>query len=168
MSEEAKFEAYAETVALAWMWFIRLAKQGKHPEHFVSAIASYAARAVRSGRRLCGQEKSKDPLSSRAQVQGGFTVSPIPDWSSLNGSPFDEALHDNRDTPVLDQVCFRLDFPAWLCTRTSRDRKIIRTLMTGEKPVALARRFGLSEGRLSQLRQEYRQDWRSFCGEAAV
>src|SRR5438552_3557849 len=55
-----KEEALAEMRALAWQWFVRLAQRGKDPVAFVSAIASYAAKAVNSGRRVCGQEKAKD------------------------------------------------------------------------------------------------------------
>src|SRR5688572_4478761 len=67
-------DAVAEAVALAWKWFARLLQQGKHPDEFVSAIATYAVRAVKSGRRLCGQEWAKDVLSRRAQARLGFFV----------------------------------------------------------------------------------------------
>ena len=167
-SADAKDEANAEMIALAWKWFVRLVPTGKHPEEFVSAIATYAARAVKSGRRLCGQEKAKDVLSSRAQGRRGFTVSPIPDGSSMAGNIFDEALHDNTATPIPDQVCFRIDFPAWLTTRKKRDRKLIKKLMLGEGTGETARRFGLCPSRISQLRQEFLNDWRKFCGEPTV
>jgi len=63
---DARENAVAETVALTWKWFVGLVQKGKHPEEFVSVLAAYAARAVKSGRRLCGQEKSKDVLSPLA------------------------------------------------------------------------------------------------------
>src|SRR3954471_16687851 len=53
-------DAIAETIAVCWRWFLRLAEQGKDVNLFVSALATYAVRHVRSGRRLCGQLKSKD------------------------------------------------------------------------------------------------------------
>src|SRR5262245_43684394 len=56
-------EALAEMVALAWKWFLRLADKGKDAAAFPATIAAFAARAVRSGRRLCGQEKARDVLS---------------------------------------------------------------------------------------------------------
>jgi len=162
---DAKDDASAETIAFAWMWFVKLIQQGKHPERFVSAIATYAAQTVRSGRKLCGQENSKDVLAMRAQGRYHFSVSPIPDTSSLEGNIFDEALHDNTMTPVPDQVSFRLDFPAWLATLSARDRKLIRTLMTGESTAAMAHQFSLSPSRISQLRREFQHDWQLFCGE---
>src|SRR5262249_26223973 len=51
-----KEDAIAETVALAWAWYVRLARKGKDAARFASALASYAARAAKSGRRLCGQK----------------------------------------------------------------------------------------------------------------
>ena len=71
-------EAIAEMVALAWLFFVRLVRQGKDPMQFPSAIATFAARQVRSGRRLCGQEKSKDVLSHRARQRRHFKVEPLP------------------------------------------------------------------------------------------
>src|SRR5712691_7395962 len=51
-----KDEAIAEVVALAWKWYRSLAKKGRDGADYPSALASFATRAVRSGRRLCGHE----------------------------------------------------------------------------------------------------------------
>src|SRR5262249_57616886 len=122
---QKKEDAIAETVALAWAWYVRLARKGKDAARFASALASYAARAAKSGRRLCGQKGAKDVLSALAQQRYHFAVSPLPQGSSLDGNVFDEALRDNRRTPVPDQVAFRCDFPAWRITRGDRDRRLI-------------------------------------------
>ena len=50
---------------------------------------------------------------------------------------YEEALHHNTQTPVDEQVCFRLDFPAWLLNRTDRDRRMVQDLMRGEAPLPL-------------------------------
>src|SRR5438034_143604 len=70
-------ECIAETLALAWKWFRRLAERGKDAAKFPVVLARYAARAVRSGRRVCGQERSNDVFSSSAQQHHGFTVGSI-------------------------------------------------------------------------------------------
>src|SRR5437016_3496205 len=67
-------EAIAETIALAWLWFVRLARRGKDAASFISTLAALAARAVMSGRRLCGQQGSRDALSSLAQRRHSFFV----------------------------------------------------------------------------------------------
>jgi hypothetical protein len=165
---DRKAEALAEVVALAWRWFVRLAQRGKDASAFGSALATYAARAVQSGRRLCGQQKSKDVLSPLAQQRRGFTVGPLPATSSLEGNVFDEALHDNAQTPVPEQAAFRCDFPAWLQTRAERDRRLALDLMAGERTADVSDRYGLSPARVSQLRRDFHRDWQRFHGEPAA
>jgi hypothetical protein len=158
-------EAVCELVALAWAWFVRLAEKGRDASHFPSTLATFAGKAVRSGRRLCGQERAEDVLSPRARWRHGFAVGPLPDESGED-SVFVEALHDNTITPVVDQVQFRVDFPAWRSGRSVRDRKIIDGLMVGERTSAVSRKHGLSHGRVSQLRWEFAEDWNRFCEDA--
>src|SRR5262245_38224952 len=72
-----KEDAVQEVIALSWKWFLRLSERGKDVTQFVSALACYAARAVRSGRRLCGHEKARDVLSPVARRRHGFRVEPL-------------------------------------------------------------------------------------------
>jgi hypothetical protein len=163
-SAELKEEYIAEMVALAWKWHLRLAERGKDSTRFPTALASFAARAVRSGRRACGQERGRDALSPSAQRRHGFAVGKLlPDCSSLNDSVLDEALVDNTQSPVVAQVCFRCDFPNWRASRTERDRRIIDELLAGERARDVADKFGLSPGRVSQMRRELHDDWERFC-----
>jgi hypothetical protein len=157
-------EAVQEMVALCWKWFLRLAERGKDATRFPSALATYAARGVRSGRRVCGHERARDALSPSAQRRHGFLVSTLPEVSTLSDSPLSEALADNTRTPPDEQCAFRLDFPAWRLTRAERDRRVIDELMAGEGTLDVAGRHGLSPGRVSQLRRELHDDWARFCG----
>jgi hypothetical protein len=104
-------------------------------------------------------------MSTSTQRKRGFAVGSLRELGARLGSPLAEALEDNTISPVLDQVAFRLDFPAWRRTRSERDRRIIDTMMTGESTAKLARLFGVSSARISQLRREFHQDWHLFCGE---
>jgi hypothetical protein len=152
-------------VALTWKWHLRLAERGKDATQFPSAIATFAARAVRCGRRLAGMDRAKDVLSPVAQRRKGFAVGKLPDCSSLNGSALDEALHDNTRTPPDEQCAFRIDFPAWRATHTKRDRRIIDALLVGGRTLEVAGMYGLSPGRVSQLRRQFLLDWRRYCDE---
>jgi hypothetical protein len=169
-------DAVAETVAISWRWFVRLVEQGKDPLSFPVALASYAARAVKCGRRLCGQVKGKDVLSHLAQRRHGFGVEPLPHptatthegrYSAVRGQrqqdAFEERLRDNTQTPVPEQVAFRIDFPDWLTTLTPRERRLVGGMADSERTLDLSRRFDLSPARISQLRRELRNDWRRFC-----
>jgi hypothetical protein len=159
-------DAIQEMIALAWKWHVRLAEKGRDATNFPTALATYAARAVRSGRRVAGHERSKDVLSPVARRRHGFAVERLPDFSTLGGNPIEEALFDNRVSPVLEQVAFRIDFPSWRLTHADRDRRLIDHLMVGGRTLEVGRAFGLSPARISQKRREFHDSWLAFCGEA--
>ena len=160
-----KEELLAEMYALCWKWFVRLDRRGKDVLGFVSALATYAARAANSGRRVCGHERAKDALSPLARRKHGFAVQALPDYSPLSGNPLEEALTDNTASPVPEQAAFRLDFPAWRLAHCERDRRLIDLLLLGERTKDVSREFGLSQGRISQKRRALHDDWRRFHGE---
>ena len=76
---------------------------------------------------------------------------------------FEDRLRDNTQTPVPEQVCFRIDFPAWLTTLTARERRLVRAMARNERTLDLSQRFELSPARISQLRRELHNDWTRFC-----
>jgi hypothetical protein len=171
-------DAVQEVLALCWQWFLRLCERGKDVTGFVSALAGYAARAVRNGRRLSGSERARDVLSPVARRRHGFRVEPLPQavrasHERLCASPlgqelqdtFEERLHHNTQSPVPDQAAFRIDFPAWLKTLTPRERRLVRAMARNERTEDLSRQFELSPSRVSQLRREFRDGWRRFHGE---
>jgi hypothetical protein len=173
-----KEEALAEVRALAWQWFLRLARQGRDASAFVTALATYAARAVHSGRRLCGMERTRDVLSPVAQQRYRFAVEPLPASTATSHEAllgevhgqrqqdaFEERLRDNTRTPVPDQAAFRIDFPAWLRTLTGRERRLIRAMARNERTLDLSREFEVSPGRISQLRRAFHDDWERFCAD---
>jgi hypothetical protein len=162
---QQKEELLAELRGLVWKWYVGLVRRGKDVLAFVSALATYAVRAINSGRRVCGHERKKDVLSPVAQRLHGFVVGKLPDFSTLDGNPLEEALIDNTVSPVPEQVVFRLDFPAWRLTHSERDRRLIDTLMLGGRTKEVSRLFGLSAGRISQKRRQFLEDWKKFCGE---
>jgi hypothetical protein len=163
-----KADLIAEAVGLAWKWFRRLAHRGKDGTLFPTAIATFAAKSVNSGRRVAGREKDKDVLSRLAQHKRGFAVEKLPDFSTLRGNPLAEALHDNTQSPVADQAAFRIDFPTWLGTFDSRRRALVIDLALGHRTQELAHKYQVSEGRISQVRREAAADWQRFHGELAA
>jgi hypothetical protein len=157
-----KEDRIAETIDLAWQWFVRLARKGKDACQFPTTLASYAARAVKSGRRLCGQLKAKDVMSELAQQRHGFFVGKLPDFSTESNNPLAEALTDNTVTPVDEQVAFRCDFPAWRSSYDHRRQLIMHALALGHRTKDVAQKFKMSQGRVSQLRREFMDDWQQF------
>ena len=171
-------DAVAETIAVAWKWFLRLNEKGKDASEFVSTLADLAVRHVRSGRRLCGQERAKDVLSTRAQRMKGFRVEGMPSstrrrhkevYSDPQGQDridaFEERLRDNTVTPPDEQAAFRIDYPAWLSQLRERDRAVVEDMTFDLPTKELASRHKVSPGRISQLRRELHSDWHHFHGE---
>lgn len=176
-----KADAIQEMLALAWKWFVRLARRGKDVADFMTTFSSFLARAVKSGRRLVGMEKAKDVMNPQAQQLRGFKVQSLPistraSYDKLHAAvrgqqlhdAFEEQLRDNSQTPVPEQVAFRIDFPAWLSSLTPRERQIIRAMALNERTSDLSRKFDLSPGRISQLRREFHTDWQRYCGDLPV
>jgi hypothetical protein len=158
-------DAIQEMIGLAWTWHLRLAEKGTDATAFPTALASYAARAVRSGSRVAGQERANDVLSPVAQQRRHFFVGKLPDFETLTDHPVCEALLDNTKSPPDETVCFKLDFMAWLASLTERDRGIVEALMIGERALDVANKYRMSAARISQKRREFRQDWCTFLGE---
>ena len=143
----------------------RLAGSGRDATRFPAMLASYAARAVKSGRRICGQENAHDVLSTAAQRRHDFRAENLPTDTLPCRAALREALADNTVTPPDEQVAFRLDFAAWLRTRTERDQHVAAALMLGERTMAVAHQFRLTPARISQLRRDFADDWQRFCGD---
>ena len=70
-----------------------------------------------------------------------------------------EAVAD-RQTPVPEQVALRVDGGRWLASLKTRDKWMIEELAAGEMAVKVAKRFGISPARLSQLRKEWAKSHR--------
>lgn len=168
-------DALQEMRALGWLWHLQLAQRGKDAREFVASFVTFLARSVKCGRRLAGMEKSKDALCQQAQQRHGFCVQALPfslraPIENLYGDPhsqeiqdaLEEILQDNTQTPVPEQVAFRQDFPAWRRTRCQRDRRVIEDLILGERTLDVADKYGMSPGRVSQLRRDFMEDWTRF------
>jgi len=113
-----KADCLSEMTALCWRWCQRLIAQGKNPLEFPSALADFAARAVKAGRRLCGKHGGKDVLNPLAQRRHDFMVERLPvstrrshesRYSVPLGQQAQDAmetrLRDNTQTPLPEQVC---------------------------------------------------------------
>jgi len=175
---DTKADRVAECAALGWKWYVRLHERGKDVGEFPMVFVFYIARAVRSGRRAVGHEKANDVMSPVAQHKHGLRVerlacSTCTNRESLYGDPtgqrredaYEERLSDNSITPPDEQAMFRIDFGNWLQTLSGREQTIVEVLSRDESTGETARRFGVSPGRISQMRKQFREDWECFCGD---
>ena len=163
-------EAIQEAIAAAVIAYRRLAAQGRLQVAHPGTIATYAAKHVRNGRHVGGhQDRPKDVMSPIAQHRHGIQLESYDvGRSERSANDWRQLVIADRKASVPDLAAFRIDFADWLRSHTSRDRKIILKLGTGESTRAVAEQFGISEGRVSQLRRRYEQDWRAMQGEAGL
>jgi len=169
----------AETIGVCWKWFVRLAERGRDAAEFVTTLVALAARAVKSGRRVGKQESAVDVMSHVAQHRHGFNVESLPistrtSQESIYGlvrgqeelDAYEERLTDNMVTPPPDAAAFRIDFPNFLGSMSERDRALAMYLSLGHSATKAADKFGLSPGRVTQLRQKWQKNWRIVEGNA--
>ena len=82
---------------------------------------------------------------------------PTNEWEQL-------VVEDKHSTPA-EVASTRIDFRAWLESLPERTRHVAETLATGEATSQVARMFGCSASRISQLRRELYHAWLAFTGE---
>jgi hypothetical protein len=172
---DQRADRMAESVALAWKWFLRLDELGKDVNQFPMVFIYLVVKGVRSGRRLAGQERQRDILSKVAQVRNDFLVESLSEESEpvmettagRHGSMrrvVKESLQANTHTSIPEQVAFRLDWHQFFRSLPARDRRMIKFLSVGHRPERAALQFGVSRTRVSQLRKKWRRQWRAFRG----
>ena len=50
-------------------------------------------------------------------------------------------------------------------TLSTRDQRVVDELAAGERTSDVARKFGVSAGRISQMRGQLKKSWKSFVGD---
>jgi len=170
-------EALAEAKAAAWSAWAGLIKRGKDPLAVgVHGIASNAIRSVRNGRKLgCGTagRGAMDIFHRKAQAKCGYKLVSL---DSGDGTPADSSgkgewrdwLAEAKTCTPADLAASRIDLASWLSRLPERKRRIFETLAQGHDGIVVARRLGLSPGRVSQVRAELEASWRGFQGQTSV
>jgi len=164
-------EAIAEAVAAAFVSYVALCVRGKDAAAFPGRMAHFAVLRVKSGRRVGTRLRNCDALADIPLRQGKIIRHSLPQRETEHASSdgdWHEAVLEDRRTCVPDQAAFRIDFPKWLASQSARNRRIAQYLAAGNSTTDAARRFHVSPARISQLRQEFHDDWQQFHGEATV
>lgn len=180
-NEVDREEAVAEALAAAFESYVALKQRGQDPvQEFPSVMARFAVLHVKGDRHVGGRSSSRDVLSRKAQWKHAFRVESLPSphtshqhlYSEVNGQrrqdAFEERLQESRKTPIPDLVAIRVDFRDFLQTLTPRDRELAEFLSLGHSAKAATETFKLSQGRVTQLRQQWHREWLAFQGETVV
>jgi DNA-binding NarL/FixJ family response regulator len=160
---EQRQEAIQEAIAAAAVSYQILVAKGRVHDAHPSTIATHAVQHVRGHRHVGGsQEAARDVMSSIARRRHGFRV----EYGKFDGLQNMLTAIGRVDIPAL--AALRIDFDRWFRTFTQRDQKIIGALASGECTKAVAEKFGISPGRVSQLRRRYERQWMVFQGESVA
>lgn len=154
-------EAVQEAVCNACRAFARLSEQGRAEAATWSSLARFAIRQVRDGRRVGSSQNVRDVCSVHCKRRHGVTIEPLSRWDEEDGTWRDMLVEDKNATPA-DLAASRIDVPAFFASLSRRNRRIAQKLATGEGTKRVAKMFGISPGRVSQLRQELKAAWEQF------
>ena len=163
---EAAEDAVEEGVIHAMLSYVRLFEQGRAESASAMSLAWFAAKQVQQGRPAVGRLSSREPLSRYAQLGQGFHVERLHSYSKRHDQWIDVIVADGR-APVADQVAARMDVRAWFATLSRRTRQIAKDLAYGCSTSEVAKKHGVTAGRVSQLRRELYEGWQVFQGELA-
>ena len=158
---EAREDAMAEGIAHCLLAYVRLHEQGRAEVATASSLAWYSSRQVRRGRPAVGRMNSKEPLSRYAQIGSGNR------FARQNGEWIDTLAEDKRAS-VPDQVAAKMDVRAWFATLTKRMKEIAKDLACGCSTSEVAKKYGVTAGRISQLRRVLEESWAAFQQEAVA
>ena len=164
---ESREEFTAEVVANALVGFARLVQLGRESLAYGTPLGVYAVRQARGGRRVGTKSNSNDVGSPYAQVVKGICVRRLDHRDKETGECREILIEDRRAGPA-ETAAARIDFGSWMAALPRRLRMIASTLAMGESTTSVARQFGITPGRVSQIRSELRSSWQEFQGEVEV
>jgi hypothetical protein len=156
----------AEVIANSYAAFRRLVARGKATLAYPTVLARFALRQIRDGRRLGCKRNVLDVMSAYAQRKKAFGVCSL---SAVKGATDWHALVvEDRHASPAEIAGFRMDFADWLQRLQKSKRQIALRLAEGYTTNEVAAYFGLTPGRISQLRKQLCENWQTFQAAAAV
>jgi hypothetical protein len=161
---EAREEAIQETVCNACQAYSRLVELGKTEVAFPSALARFGVSQTREGRKVGGKLNCRDILSDYCQRKKNLLVERLDHYDSEEQA-WAEILVEDKHAGPAETAIVRIDFAAWLQFLPRRLQRIATFLANGETTTAAAKRFRVSQGRISQIRKELFLAWRHFQGD---
>ena len=156
LDPENREECVSEVVANAFCAFGRLAQLGKLSLAYPSVLARYGVAQVKDGRMTGGSLNCRDVSSKYCQRLKNVVLERLDHYDTEEECWKEILIPDNTCTPA-ELAASRIDFPAWLKTLKPRDRKVAKFLSFGNRTQDAARKFDVSQGRISQLRKELQE-----------
>jgi len=154
-------DAVQEVIANTLVAYVRLVRKGRADAASATSLARYAVAQFWAGRRVGTRLNVQDVTSDYCQRSKRVRVESLHRWDT-QGHEWKEALVEDKTVTPADLAASRLDVPEWLGSLAPRMRRIAETMAMGEPSTFVARKFGISAARVSQLRRELQESWRDF------
>lgn len=160
LDPETREDSIEEAIVHSLFSYSRLIEQGRAEVATPSSLAWYSSRHVKRGRPAGGRMNGKEPLSRYGQISNDIEV------ERQSGNWIDAMVEDKR-AAVADQVAAKMDVGAWFATLTKRMKEIAKDLAFGCTTSEVAKKYGVTAGRISQMRRVLEESWAAFQQEAA-
>jgi hypothetical protein len=167
LDPEARTEAVQNSICNACSAIARLAELDKLGLVYPSVLARFAVAQTKDGRMLGRPLNCKDVSSAYCQRRKRFVMQRLDKYDAEEHS-WREIVIEDRHVGPAEVVRVRVDFSDWLRRLPRRNRRIAQFLALGNRTSEAARKFGVSEGRVSQLRRELHKNWHEFVSEHAA
>jgi hypothetical protein len=164
LDPEARQEAVQEVVCNALKAFVRLVELKKMDLAYPTVLAKLGVAQVKDHRKVGGRLNVHDVMSAYCQAKKGVVVERL-DHFDEEENQWCEIVVEDRNAGPAEVAATRMDFAAWLKSLPKRLRLIAKFLATGETTTAAAKKFGVCQGRISQIRMELKRAWQAFQGE---
>lgn len=159
--DEALEEAVQEVVCNACVAFARLAKQGRTEVASATSLARFGINQYWRGCRVGAALNSKDVCSVYCRRKRNVRVQPLCRWDDAEDR-WRELLVEDRTAGPADLAASRIDFASFMAGLGTRTRKIAEQLAVGETTNRVAKMFGLTAARISQIRRELHARWEAM------
>jgi hypothetical protein len=163
MLAEAREESIQEVICRAYSAYVQMARRGKAAIAYPTPLACFAIRQVRAGRRVGCPQNSGDVMSPVAHRGHVLKIERLDRRNDRTGD-WDQLLVEDRKAGPAETAAARIDLRAWFAMLPRRYRRIAGALAVGGKTSDVARQFGLTPGRISQLRSSFHAHWEHFQG----
>jgi hypothetical protein len=158
LDPESREDLIEETIANAFCSFVSIVRRGKASTAYATPLANFAIRQVIAGRRVGSKSSVLDVTSPFAHSARGNLVEHLDD----DQSAWRTTLVEDRRAGPADTAAARIDVAAWFHAMSDGQRRIAEALAIGETTSEVARQFGLSSARVSQLRGLLKASWDAF------
>jgi hypothetical protein len=165
LDPESREEGVQAVVCNACCAVARLAELNKLDLCYASVLARFAVAQVNDGRMTGGRLNCRDVASRYCQRKKGITVERLDHFDDEENA-WCEVLVEDRTAGPAEIARTRIDFDAWLHQLPRRNRRIAQFLSLGNRTSDAARKFAVSQGRVSQVRKELAESWNKFTSEA--